>query len=251
MLSLPSLDTLPTRWQPYRDGIERAADGEDALAHLPAQDRAGFEQDFAAAVGMPWAAYNHLRRAAAVLARHSSEGGAELAVSRIDTPLGEMLAVFAEAEGLSLLEFADQSGVDKELAAVQQAFGGRFVWRECPASALLRQELAAYFQGRLKNFSVPLRPVGTAFQRRVWAALQTIPYGSTLSYKQQAERLGDAKAVRAVAAANGQNKISIIIPCHRVIGSNGKLTGYAGGLFRKQYLLNLEQQDIQTALFAG
>ena len=89
--------------------------------------------------------------------------------------------------------------------------------------------------------------VGTPFQQRVWQTLLQIPYGETISYKQQAERLGSLKAVRAVAAANGQNKISIIVPCHRVIGSNGSLTGYAGGLNRKQALLQLENP--QNTLF--
>ena len=91
--------------------------------------------------------------------------------------------------------------------------------------------------------------IGTAFQQQVWNALLTIPYGETRSYKEQAQQLGNPKAIRAVAAANGQNKVSILIPCHRVIGSDGKLTGYAGGLNRKQSLLALERGEVQTALF--
>jgi methylated-DNA--[protein]-cysteine S-methyltransferase len=109
--------------------------------------------------------------------------------------------------------------------------------------------LDLYFQGRLKGFATPLETIGTAFQQLVWDALLTIPYGETRSYKEQAQQLGNPKAIRAVAAANGQNKVSILIPCHRVIGSDGKLTGYAGGLNRKQSLLALERGEVQTALF--
>lgn len=109
----------------------------------------------------------------------------------------------------------------------------------------MRQELDLYFQGRLKVFATPLETIGTAFQQQVWNALLTIPYGETRSYKEQAQQLGNSKAIRAVAAANGQNKVSILIPCHRVIGSDGKLTGYAGGLRRKKFLLNLEQNSYQ------
>ena len=94
-------------------------------------------------------------------------------------------------------------------------------------------------EGRLKTFATPLEQIGTEFQKQAWDALLAIPYGETRSYKEQAQRLGNPKAVRAVAAANGQNKVSILIPCHRVIGSDGKLTGYAGGLNRKQSLLAL------------
>ncbi|RVW02610.1 methylated-DNA--[protein]-cysteine S-methyltransferase [Rhodococcus spongiicola] len=101
-------------------------------------------------------------------------------------------------------------------------------------------QLAEYFRGERTGFTVPLAPDGTEFQRRVWAALRTIPYGTRWTYKQLAEHLGNPAAIRAVAAANGRNPISIIVPCHRVVGSDGSLTGYAGGLERKRYLLDLE-----------
>lgn len=104
-----------------------------------------------------------------------------------------------------------------------------------------RRELDLYFAGKLKMFSVPVAPEGTAFQRRVWAALQAIPYGATRTYGAQAALIAAPKAVRAVGLANGRNPISIIIPCHRVIGASGALTGYGGGLARKQFLLELEQ----------
>ncbi len=104
-----------------------------------------------------------------------------------------------------------------------------------------RRELDQYFAGKLRAFKVKVAPQGTEFQRKVWAALQTIPYGATKSYAQQAKLIGAPKATRAVGAANGRNPIPVIIPCHRVIGANGSLTGFGGGMERKQILLELEQ----------
>jgi methylated-DNA-[protein]-cysteine S-methyltransferase len=109
-------------------------------------------------------------------------------------------------------------------------------------------ELAAYFAGGLTEFSLPLAPAGTQFQRRVWAALQQIPYGQTWSYGQLAAKIGNPAAVRAVGLANGRNPIAVVIPCHRVIGANGSLTGYGGGLDRKRFLLDLEAGSSQLAL---
>jgi len=106
----------------------------------------------------------------------------------------------------------------------------------------LSQELDAYFAGKLKAFTVPLRPQGTPFRMGVWQALQTIPYGETISYKELALRIGNPAAIRAVGGANHHNPISIIIPCHRVIGANGKLVGYGGGIEVKEFLLDLEQK---------
>jgi methylated-DNA-[protein]-cysteine S-methyltransferase len=107
--------------------------------------------------------------------------------------------------------------------------------------AQARRELDAYFAGKLRAFTVPLAPRGTPFQLKVWMALRAIPYGATRTYGQQANAIGQPKAVRAVGLANGKNPISIIVPCHRVIGANGALTGFGGGLDRKQALLDLEQ----------
>jgi methylated-DNA-[protein]-cysteine S-methyltransferase len=105
-----------------------------------------------------------------------------------------------------------------------------------------RQQLGAYFQGTLRAFSLPLQQEGSGFQQQVWEELCHIPYATTLSYLQLARKIGDEKNVRAVGAANGKNNIAIIVPCHRVIGSNGKLIGYGGGLWRKQWLLEHEQK---------
>ena len=102
-------------------------------------------------------------------------------------------------------------------------------------------ELDAYFLGKLREFSVPIKPEGTDFRKKVWAALQTIPYGETISYKELAMRINQPKAIRAVGGANHNNLISIIIPCHRAIGANGKLVGYGGGMDVKEFLLGLEK----------
>ena len=101
-------------------------------------------------------------------------------------------------------------------------------------------QLIEYFNGRRKEFDLPLLTAGTPFQERVWESLRTIPCGGTRSYQQQAEAIGQPEAVRTVARANGDNRIAILVPCHRVVGKNGRLTGYGGGLWRKRYLLELE-----------
>ena len=110
-------------------------------------------------------------------------------------------------------------------------------------------QLQEYFEGSRKEFQLDLNPEGTEFQKRVWDALEKIPFGKTLSYLELAKQLGDVKAIRAVASANGKNPLWIVIPCHRVIGSNGDLTGYAGGLHRKKWLLAHESPVKQQSLF--
>jgi methylated-DNA-[protein]-cysteine S-methyltransferase len=108
--------------------------------------------------------------------------------------------------------------------------------------AAAASQLGAYFAGELMSFDVPLSMAGTGFQRTVWAALRDIPYGETISYGELARRIGQPSASRAVGLANGRNPVSIVVPCHRVIGANGSLTGYGGGIDRKRYLLSLEQK---------
>ena len=110
-------------------------------------------------------------------------------------------------------------------------------------------QLNEYFEGSRKNFSLKLNPKGTDFQHNIWRLLQTIPYGKSISYLELSKKFGDVKAIRAVANANGKNPLWIIIPCHRVIGSDGSLTGYASGLRRKQWLLNHESEYKQQTLF--
>ena len=118
---------------------------------------------------------------------------------------------------------------------------------ECLRECVL--QLKEYFQGKRTSFNLLLNPQGTKFQKLVWKGLSTIPYGKTISYLAQSKKIGDIKAVRAVAAANGKNPISIIVPCHRVIGSDGSLTGYAGGVWRKKWLLDFENPLKQLSLF--
>ena len=161
-------------------------------------------------------------------------------LKRIETPLGTMIAC-ADENGISMLEFSERKSLNKELEEISKYFKANIIQGENPHFKTLEKELNDYFEGKIQEFTVPLSPVGTDFQKKVWEVLRTIPYGTTLSYQQQADILGNPKAVRAVANANGLNKISIIIPCHRVIGSNGTLTGYGGGIWRKQKLLELEK----------
>jgi len=106
---------------------------------------------------------------------------------------------------------------------------------------MVTQELDAYFAGKLKHFTIPLKLEGTPFRQQVWEALQTIPYGEIISYKELAQRIGNPAAIRAVGGANHHNPVSIIVPCHRVVGANGKLVGYGGGLHVKEFLLALEK----------
>lgn len=132
-----------------------------------------------------------------------------------------------------------------EDAIVQVAFGELpETGPESPLTLEACSQLEAYFAGNRRQFDLPLAPAGTSFQREAWAALQQIPFGETRSYAQQAMQVNRPKAVRAIGAANGANPIAIVIPCHRVIGKNGTLTGYAGGVERKQWLLALEQAQV-------
>jgi AraC family transcriptional regulator of adaptative response/methylated-DNA-[protein]-cysteine methyltransferase len=156
----------------------------------------------------------------------------------------------ASVQGLCLLEFDDNRRLTRELDDLQKRLSVEVVRASNRHLEHLRVELEKYFAGRLKTFTVPLHTPGTPFQEAVWKILLEIPYGETRSYKQQAIALGKPNAVRAVAAANGQNRISIVIPCHRVIGADGSLTGYGGGLDRKKWLLDHEgARGTQIGLF--
>lgn len=250
MITLPSLNNLPSKWDEIRHCLETRVFECGVMPHpnLTECEAGQFDRDFWDNIGCAPEEYVRIRRAIRLLEVRYPDSLNELVCAAIATPLGEMLAVFG-GKGLCLLEFVGQKHLEQEIAAVQKALRGRFVFREDERTQLLRQELDLYFQCRLKTFATPLEMIGTAFQKQAWDALLAIPYGETRSYKEQAQHLGNPKAVRAVAAANGQNKVSVLIPCHRVIGSDGKLTGYAGGLNRKQFLLALERGEVQTALF--
>ena len=164
-------------------------------------------------------------------------------ITRILTPLGPMLAAATE-RGICLLEFVDRRMLETQLSRLKKQFKAELIPGSNKHFDELNKQLVEYFERKRKKFTISLEIAGTSFQKKVWSKLQTIPYGSTRSYKEQAEILGQPEAIRAVAKANGDNRISIIIPCHRVIGTNGKLVGYGGGLWRKQYLLNLETQNV-------
>lgn len=156
---------------------------------------------------------------------------------KFDTPLGEMTAFSADGK-ICLFGFGDLHPD----AVFLEKHSGEIKYEDDACISDLRKQLFEYFNGTRKNFSVPLEPDGTHFQVKVWRTLLDIPYGSTRSYAEQAAATGNLKSIRAVARANGSNPIAILIPCHRVIGSNGTLTGYAGGLERKKWLLAHEQR---------
>jgi len=160
-------------------------------------------------------------------------------ITHVETDLGVMVAG-ATDKGICMFEFADYKLLDLELRQLAASFKTSLVQGENPHFDTLRVQLDAYFKGERKAFDIPLDLVGTKFQKQVWLSLLQIPYGSTTTYAKQAERVGKPTAVRAVANANGKNKISIILPCHRVIGTDGSLTGYGGGIWRKKKLLEFE-----------
>lgn len=162
--------------------------------------------------------------------------------ARFETDLGTMVTC-ATDKGICLLEFSDRKGLETELKQLAKIFNANIIQGNNKYFDQLSTELNAYFKGELKEFHVPLDITGTDFQKHVWQALRAIPYGKTSSYQGQANVLDKPSAIRAVANANGMNKIAIIIPCHRVIGSDGSLTGYAGGLWRKRKLLDLEKEN--------
>ncbi len=171
-----------------------------------------------------------------------SDKSAIINTTSFETPLGVVLAA-ATLQGLCLLEYDNPKRQEKELTDLCTRLKAVILPGENPHLIQVQQELKEYFKGARTKFDLPLDTPGTGFRQSVWQILQEIPYGETWSYQQQANLLGNPKAVRAVASANGHNRISIIIPCHRVIGSDGMLTGYGGGLHRKQWLLDFEKKQ--------
>lgn len=175
--------------------------------------------------------------------------GQMLRSSLIETPLGPVRAI-SDGLGIRLLEFDNERRVATQMRAMHK-YDARDV--EPGTDRVLDQleaELRRYFAGSLREFTVPLAAPGTGFQESVWRVLRGIPYGRTWSYAQVAEAIGRPTAVRAVARANGDNRVAIIIPCHRVIGSDGSMTGYAAGIQRKQWLLAHERGEPVNGLWA-
>ncbi|WP_299115460.1 methylated-DNA--[protein]-cysteine S-methyltransferase [uncultured Winogradskyella sp.] len=152
----------------------------------------------------------------------------------IETPLGHA-KITGDANGISKVSIGDTTEELSELIPEDLL--------DCVT------QLKAYFREELQDFDLKLNPSGTDFQKKVWQYLQQIPFGKTCSYLELSKKIGDPKAIRAVANANGKNPLWVIIPCHRVIGSDGSLTGYAGGLHRKQWLINHESEHKQQTLF--
>lgn len=164
-----------------------------------------------------------------------------LLARRIETPLGTMLAL-ADDQGLRLLEYVDRRGLERELVQLRRRLKCVIVPGNHPILDHTAEQLAAYFSGKSLIFTLPLAPVGSDFQRRVWNELGRIPLGRTRSYAEMAKRLGIPKAPRAIGRANGSNMLALVIPCHRVIKADGSLGGYAGGIWRKQRLLEHERK---------
>jgi AraC family transcriptional regulator of adaptative response/methylated-DNA-[protein]-cysteine methyltransferase len=169
---------------------------------------------------------------------------------QFETPIGGMVTICCD-DGVRLLEFLERRGLETELQHLGKRVGCTILSGENDVTWQVERELREYFEGTRREFTVPLQPAGTPFQRSVWDVLRGIPYGTTRSYADQARAVGQPSAVRAVARANGDNPIAIVIPCHRVIGADGKLTGYGGGLWRKQYLLDLESAQRSLVVSAG
>lgn len=157
----------------------------------------------------------------------------------LDTPLGKMVAC-ATNEGLCLLEFIDRRAFVTELKDLKKLLKTTIEPGTNKHLKTVEKQLNEYFEGKRKKFDLPLVTPGTEFQNKVWQKLLEIPHGETRSYKQQSIAIDNLGAIRAVGTANGANRISIIVPCHRVIGEDGSLTGYGGGLKRKQWLLDFE-----------
>ncbi len=163
-----------------------------------------------------------------------------LIAEEIETPVGKLLAA-ASDQGLCLLEFADvEDRLNRHVSQLEKTFKTKISKGESAIIQQLKRELTEYFNGERKTFEIALDFRGTEFQENAWKALLKIPYGQTRSYKEQAIAINKPAAIRAVAGANNRNKISIVIPCHRVIGKNGSMTGYGGEIWRKEFLLKLE-----------
>lgn len=156
-----------------------------------------------------------------------------IASANIKTPLG-IATIKGDENGIAVITVADEGDVSKAIPLVLQE---------------AVNQLQAYFEGRRTEFDFQLNPTGTEFQQKVWKGLVGIPFGKTMSYLELSKQLGDVKAIRAVASANGKNPLWIVVPCHRVIGTDGSLTGYAGGLWRKKWLLEHENPTTQQSLF--
>lgn len=167
-------------------------------------------------------------------------------------PIGDMIVGATDA-GICLFDFRYRKNLSAIQSRITTGLNASFEEGIHPLFSVLKSEMDEYFAGKRQNFDLPLLQVGSEFQKKVWQSLLQIPFGHTRSYLQQARNLGNEKAIRAIASANGANALAILIPCHRVLGADGSLTGYAGGLVAKRRLLQLEKNVLgmtqQAALF--
>ena len=161
----------------------------------------------------------------------------------LSTPLGPMIAVAGDA-GVALLEFTDVRGLERQFASMRKGLGIPIIPGNHLMLDRLSDEVQRYYADGLKTFTVPLVMAGSDFQKRVWTTLAQLPYGQTISYSALAQKVGQPDATRAVARANGMNRLYLLVPCHRVIGKDGNLGGYGGGLWRKQQLLDIEKRSL-------
>ena len=206
--------------------IRHGATLDDAIFDSGFQSHSGFREAFTRVFGEA--------------PGRSRENGDRVVITMLETPLGPVLAG-ATDQGINLLEYTDRRMLEHNLQALRRRFGCAIVPGQHPLLERLHEELNEYFQGDRQEFTLPLASRGTPFQDKVWQELRRIPFGRTISYDELAQRVGQPTAQRAVARANGMNYVAILIPCHRVIGKDGSLTGYGGGLWRKRLLLELER----------
>jgi AraC family transcriptional regulator of adaptative response/methylated-DNA-[protein]-cysteine methyltransferase len=205
-----------------RDGADTLSAGLDAGFESASGFREAFDRVFGDAPGR-------------------ARAGTHLTGRWLETPLGPMLAVVSDA-GLVMLEFVDRRALESELAEMRRAFGSGIVPGDHALLDTAGRQLDEYFAGTRSEFDLPLDPRGSQFELRVWEALRQIPYGETTSYVAVARAIGSPASSRAIGRANGRNKIAIVIPCHRVIRSDGALCGYGGGLWRKEWLIAYERE---------
>jgi AraC family transcriptional regulator of adaptative response/methylated-DNA-[protein]-cysteine methyltransferase len=206
--------------------IRKGASLDDATFDSGFESHSGFREAFSQAFGKA--------------PGQSRADGERVVVTMLESPLGPLLAG-ANDRGVIFLEYTDRRMLENNFKSMRRRFGCGIVPGRHPTLEQLREELDEYFRGEREEFSVALASRGTPFQDKVWLELQRIPYGETISYDELARRVGQPTAQRAVARANGMNYVCILIPCHRVIGKDGSLTGYGGGLWRKRLLLELEK----------
>ena len=216
--------------------LRRIGKGVDALARGEPVIEAQLDASFGSGSGFRAAITRQIGSSPSQASRHQF-----LKADWLDTPIGVMLAI-ASPDALYLLEFIDRPALPNEIERLKQLTSSEIIFGRNPLIEQVEQELTAYFTGGKQVFVTPLAEFGSLFTRKVWDALRAIPAGELRSYSALAADIGQATASRAVARANGANQISILIPCHRVIGADGSLTGYGGGLWRKRWLIEHERR---------